>query len=155
MDEADPAFDETAGDEAAGGVVAGVILVEAVEFADVGRFGGEVEGVGGGGLHACGERVGLDAGVEVGVAGVEPEVVGIELVEEIELSVLGAGWEVIGRVEVEEVWRGGFDHGALVDGGEPSGGPVVAIEEGLAVGAGEGEVGWEVVGDTAEAVVEP
>jgi hypothetical protein len=97
----------------------------------------------------------LDAGVEVGVAGVGAEVVGIELVEEVELSVLGTGWEVIGRVEVEEVWCGGFDHGALVDGWEPAGGPVVAVEEGLAVGAGEGELGWEVVGDAAEAVIEP
>ena len=81
LDEADPAFEETASGQAFAaedvdffGVVDvfgpfAFVVADAVHFAGGGGFFGEVEGVGSGELHACGEFVGTDASVEPVVAG--------------------------------------------------------------------------------------
>ena len=81
LDEADPAFEETASGQAFAaedvdlfGVIDvfgpfAFVVADAVHFADGGGFLGEVEGVWGGELHACGEFVGTNASVEAVVAG--------------------------------------------------------------------------------------
>ena len=69
LDDAGAAFDETACEETAAAEVFGFLAVHAVAGAGGVGFAGEVEGFGCGELHACGEFVAGDAGVESGVAG--------------------------------------------------------------------------------------
>ena len=82
LDEADAAFDEASGDEAAFGHFGGDGIVEAVEFAGGGGLAGEAEDFGGAELEFSGHLVGRDAGFEAGVAFVGLEVGAVDLVEE-------------------------------------------------------------------------
>jgi len=101
--------------------------------------------LGGLGLHAEGELEGLDARGEGGVGPGEPEVLALEVGEEVELGPLDGAFEGGG-----EVGDGGLidgdaaaDAGALVDGGEEGVGPVgdAAVAERGVDGDEGGEVG--------------
>ncbi len=127
LNEADPALDEAAGEEASGAEVGGDGVVEAVEAAGGGGLAGEVDGLGGGGLHPVGEFVRLDAGGEVGVVGAGFEVAGVEGADEVEHPALfGASQGALGGPEVEQGIIAGSDDGPLV----------ARREEAVAVGGG-------------------
>ena len=160
LDEADAGFGESAGHEALAAEVVGECFVDAVEFFGGGGFGVDVEGVGGVGLEAPGEFVGLDDGFDFLMLSGDLdalELLGVEVAEEVELAGFGGGAEG----GVLEVFDGGFfgglagaaEGGALVAGGE-EGGAVVA---GAAVGeaGGDGDEAGEVFVFGAEAVVDP
>ena len=152
LDEADPAFDEPAGDER----LAAVDIV-AVEVADVLGFAVEVEGVAGVELHAVGEFEGLDASFEAGVAGAAGLVFAVHFVKEVELDALFAHGEVfVADVfdEFVEVAVLGVYVGALEDAGEEAGLPVLAFLDGVSAWAHDDEAG-EVLIEGAEAVGDP
>ena len=79
----------------------------------------------------------------------------VEAAEVVELRLLGRAPKDRGRIQVEQARLGGANHGPLVDGGEPSVGPVVLGEQREAGGMGEREVGGEVLRFGTEAVGEP
>jgi len=107
LDEAYAAFDEPAGDQAAGAVFGGGRVVEAIEPA--GRFGfaGDVEGGTGRRLHAGGQLVGGDAGFEVVLAGARLQMAAIEAFEVRQVVGLGRATQMDGgsRLRMRGSWE--------------------------------------------------
>ncbi len=156
LDEADPALDEAAGEEASGAEVGGDGVVEAVEAAGGGGLSGEVDGLGGGGLHPVGEFVRLDAGGEVGVVGAGFEVAGVEGADQVEHPALfGSGEGALGGAEVEQGVVAGSDDGPLITRGKEA----VAVGGGTpfeaAGGVGHDDEGGEVAVLGAQSVADP
>ena len=149
------ALDEPAGDEAAAGVVVALLAADAVEFEDVLRLGGDVEGFLGGDLHAAGELIALDAGLQVALARVVGRVFGVKGPQEFHLAFLRFALERGGRVEVEDVRGGGADERALVDRRQPAVGPVLVGEGRQAGGMPHHDVGGQVLGLAAERIGRP
>ena len=121
LDEADAAFGESASEEAAVGEVS-----FSVEFACGSGFLLEVEGIGGGELHAEGGFHGFDAGLELVIATGAFDLVAIEASHEFELgSLCGA----IGGGIAEEGDKsigsdiGVIDIGALMGARQEGAGP--------------------------------
>ena len=149
------ALDEPAGDEAAAGVVVALLAADAVEFEHVLRFGGDVEGLLGRQLHAAGKFVALDARLQVGLARMVGRVFGVQRAEEFHLAFLRLALERGGRVEVEDVRRGGADERALVDRRQPAVSPMLVGEGRQAVRMTHHDVGRQVLGLAAEGVGRP
>jgi len=118
LNEANAALDQATCDEEFDGLVWGAVGfgVDAVEFFDGIGFFGDVEGVGGFGLHFEGHFEGLDARFEhlVGLEGSRVHLV--EDVGELELALLTVG----GAYAALDVGQKGFAHGAGF-GGEGEG----------------------------------
>ena len=153
LDEADAAFDEAAGEQAAGAEFVGALLVDAVELAGGGGFLGEIDGFGGGTLHAEGELVGADAGGHFAVA-----IEGVHLVhllQEVEGVALARGGHAFGGLQVDDGFGAGAEDGALVDGGKESGAPARCAAFGGAFGLRHDDVGGEVLALAAESVGDP
>ena len=70
LDEPHAALDQPAGQQAEPAEALGRLVVQAVERASLVGLAGQVDGLGGLGLHAEGQLVALDPGVELGL--VEP-----------------------------------------------------------------------------------
>ena len=87
LDETHAALGEAAGEQAVGGVGAGLAGLRAVEIEGGGGFAGEVGEFGHGGLHAEGHLVGMDAGDGFRIA----DFVGEALVERGEVVELASG----------------------------------------------------------------
>ena len=155
LDEADTAFDETAGHEALATEGFGVALVEAVEGFGGGGFTGQVDGFGRGALHAVGEFVAFEAGGEFGVSRGLGGVDRVEFGEGGEAFALFVVREAGGRFEIENGIAGGAEDGALVGGGHEAGGPVGGAAEGAAALVIEDDVAGEVFIHRAEAVGDP
>ena len=152
LDDADAALDEAAGDEELLALLAG-----AVGGAGGLGFFGDVEGVGGLGLHTEGDLVGFEAGLEGGFA---LEILGVDLVElidEVELAALFLRGDVAVADVLDhllDVGRGGVDRGALERAGEKRGAVVGnAAERETAVA--EGDEAGEILVFGAEPVDEP
>ena len=126
-----------------------------VEFLGGLGFTGEVEGFLGGGLHAGGEFVAGDPGLQIGFAGMGCEVFAVEAGQEVEVLLLQGALEVGRRVEVEDAGFGGAHHGALKERGHEPVGPVADAIDGMSSGVGEDNVGREILAFVAEAVGEP
>ena len=152
LDEADPFFEETAGGEelaALGGV--------AVKLANGGGFAGDGERVGGLKLHAEGEFVRLDAGLELGFVLPFGGVAGVEFLEQVELGALfGRRGRGVADVfdEAVDVGKRGVDVITLIDAGEKTALPVLRFLDRVAAGAHGDEAG-EILVFGAEAVGDP
>ena len=105
-------LDETTRNDATGRVVFRDGVIDAVEFLDVLRLVGNVEGFLRGGLHVCREFVAGDACLEIEFAGMAIEVLFVETFQQIELACLRfsckGGW----GIEVENARFCRADHGA-------------------------------------------
>ena len=158
LDEADPAFGETAGEEtiAGEGTVAG--FLDAVEVEDVLGFVAEVGEFRDTGLHAEGEFVLGDAGggfrveVVVGRDEIEP----VDFVDDEPLSALA---DPVGIADVVDGVAAGLEEDALVfarkEAGAPlSGGDGLGTVVALGLGHEDDEAG-EILGFRAETVEEP
>ena len=152
LDDAHAALDEPAGDKELFALLAGAV-------GGAGGFGffGDVERVGGLGLHAEGDLVGFEARLEGGFA---LEILGVDLVElvdEVELAAL-LFW---GDVTVADVLNhllhvggGGVDRGALERAGKEGGAVVGDATDGEPAVA-QGDEAGEILILGAEAVNEP
>ncbi len=152
LDDAHAALNETAGDEELF-----ALLARAVGGAGGLGFFGDVERVGGLGLHAEGDLVGFEARLEGGFA---LEILGVDLVElinEVELAALLLGGDVaVADVlnHLLHVGRGGVDRGALEGAGEEGGAVVGDAADGEAAVA-QGDEAGEILILGAETVNEP
>ena len=119
--EADAAFDQTAGEQAFAAEIVCDGFANAVEFfGGVGLFG-DVNGIGRGALHAPGEFVGGDAGVQGGIVRAGTFLNTVDFVDEIERFPLDGGGDAVGILQVENGAFAAAEDGALVDGGEETG----------------------------------
>ncbi len=124
LDEAHAAFDEPAGHEAHAAKGLGLLAVHAVEFFRGLAFPREVHRAGGFRLHAEGEFVALDAGVEFAVVLAALEVGLVEPVEEGEFAGLARDGDLLGCVEVGDGRGALVEHDALVGRGHEASAPV-------------------------------
>ena len=141
LDEANAAFSESAGEQAAVGEVS-----LSVEFAGGFGFLLQVKGVGGGELHSEGGFHGLNAGFELAVFAGAFDVASIEAVHQFKLC--GLGDAVAGEIakEGDEFVGSGIgvvDIGALVRSWEEGAGPEDGEANGFA--GAEDDVGGEVL----------
>ena len=95
------ALDQSAGQQAEPAEALGRRVVQAVEELRLVGLAGQVDGLGGLGLHAKRQLVALDPGVELGLVEPGVEMAAIELAQEVELAALAlradlaaacAGW---------------------------------------------------------------
>ncbi len=128
LNETDAALHEAAGQQALAAKVVSGGFADAVERAGGVRLFGNIDGVRGFGLHAEGEFVGGDAGVEGGVVFAFGEVALVHAGDEIEGFSLRSRADAFWRVQMQNGILATAEHGALVDGGEVA----------RAVGAGPG-----------------
>ena len=157
LDEADTAFEQSAGGEALAGEVIALGIADAVESLCLLSFGGEVEGFRGGGLHAVGEFEAFDPCGQFGVTFALLLVEAVELFEEVEAGALGGGSEVGRAIEVVDGITGWFDPGALEDTGKKAGAPVggMAFGESAAFGIAHDDEAGEIGAFAAEPVGDP
>ena len=159
LDEADAAFDEAAGDEAAFGHFGGDGIVEAVKFTGGGGLAGDAEDIGGAELELGGHFVGRYAGFEAGVAGVSLEVAAVHFVEEGEAFALAGFGDVFGvggSGQIVDGMRGtDADGGGLVGGGEEASGPVAGPVGGDAAAVWQDDELGEVFVEGTEGVGDP
>src|SRR5262245_36117727 len=144
LHEANAAFDEAASEQAEAAHHGGFFDVEAVEAFGFVGFLGEVDGFGGGGLHAEGEFVAAHAGVEFGLVGVLVGEAAVHAGEEIELAALLGVGDLFGGVEVGDGLGAALDANPLVDGGHEAGGPVARSVDDLAAAVLHNDEGGEV-----------
>src|SRR6185436_8536518 len=127
LDKANAALDHATSHEALGGEVAAMFLVETIEVFEVIGFALDIERFRRGGLHAIGEFITLDAGVQFTFGGGLGEVLAVQLCEKVELCALGgiveAGWElqIIDRITFRSKPR------SLVDTGQKSSTPIAGV----------------------------
>lgn len=141
LDETHAAFSKPAGQQAAVGEVS-----LSVEIASGFGFLLQVEGIGGGELHAEGGFHGLDAGFHLTVGAGTFDVVAIESVHQFYLSRLDSATAVGIAEERDQAVGGGvgvIDVGALVRTGEEGAGPEYGEANGFA--GAEDDVGGEVL----------
>ena len=144
LDEAHPALDQAARDEhlpAVNGV--------AVEVADVGRFGGNIEHVGGFHLHAESQVEGLDARLQRALVADPAHVFGVQAAQQVELaSLVGGGDFAVADVvdELFDLGEPGVDVLALEGAGQKGRAPVARPEAaGKTVGTQGNETGQVLV----------
>src|SRR5262249_45816828 len=134
-------------------------VVEAVELEDVRRLLGDVERLGGGELHAGGQLVGADAGVESVVAGPVGGVLAVQSGgPSVAVGVAGAADEVavLGGEQVgDRVVGAGAQDGPLVPGRQEGGVPVLGAVGGVAAVVGQDDEGRQVLVEAAQRVADP
>ena len=82
---------------------------------------GEVDGLGGFGLHPEGEFVGANAGIQLRLLGARLSVTIVDLAEEVELAALAIRTDLVGRGQVGDHLGAGSELGPLVSGRHETG----------------------------------
>ena len=131
------ALDQSSGDQAAGAVVAGDLLVDAVHFFRGLRFARDVERLPRRHLHARGQAVTFHARLEVVLAGMLLEMLAVQPVEQAKLLLLRRTLQVPRRVEVENAGRDRPHHRTLIDGRQLAVGPILSANQRQAAGVGQ------------------
>ena len=103
-------------------------IVQSVETTGLGRLSRQVHRFRGRGLHAVGQFVGADPGLQLGSAGSLIQVPGVEEMEQVELPPLLSAVHPARKVQVQDGGAAGTQHGSLVGRGQiaapPDGGAV-------------------------------
>ena len=157
LNEADSSFDHAAGRQALRGKMPAVFFPDAVQLADVFRFRGDREGIGGGRLHAVGEFEAFDAGRQFIFERAGGEGGLIEAGEEVELGALAVRGDGFRPPEVIDGFPLRTQPCALVDTGKETGSPVAGISLGQAAveGVAHDDERRKAVAFAAEAVGDP
>ena len=154
LDEADPAFDEAASEEAIAGEGTLLLFADAVEVEGGLGFGGEVHEFRGARLHAVGHFEGFDAGGDFVVAGF-CEMDLVELADGIDELLLFLRGDAIWGGEADDGVAFAAEGNALEGRGEDAAGPERGTAAWAAGAALEDDEAWEVVAGAAEAVGDP
>ncbi len=171
LHETNAAFEEASGGEALATEVVGFFLpvnflgpgspigFEAIHLSNVVGLSGDVQSLGRGELHAGGELVAFDPGVETGIGCALREVLAIEFGKKtsgIGLGLRRAICRAFGGVEMRDGLLGpGANDRSLIDGGEEGGRPIFGTIGSEAAMVGEDDEGREVVVHAAEPVADP
>ena len=154
LDEADTAFDESAGEEAVAGEAGFFGVFDAVEVEGGLGFVTGVHQFGGTGLHAVGHFIGVDAGGDFVVAGFD-EVFQVQFANGVDdLALLGGG-DLGGGGEVDDGVALVAEGDALVGGGQDAAAPEDGAAARAAGAALEDDKAGEVFALAAEAVGDP
>ena len=115
LDEPHAALDQAAGQQAVPADGLGRRIVQAVEGERLGGLARQVDGLGGLGLHAEGQLVALDPGVELGLVGPRREMAAVEPVQQLELALLPRRADLGGRRQVGDRLGAALEPRPLVD----------------------------------------
>ena len=154
LDEADTAFDESAGEEAIAGEAGFFGVFDTVEVEGGLGFVTGVHQFGGTGLHAVGHFIGVDAGSDFVVAGFD-EVFEVQFANGVDDLALLSGGDLGGGGEVDDRVALVAEGDALVGGGEDAAAPEDGAAARAAGAALEYDKAGKVIALAAKAVSDP
>ena len=155
LNETHASFDQTLRQQTAAAVLRCARVIEAVESLRLGGLAADVQDFRHGRLHAGGQFVTGQTGLQLRTGRVPFEVGGVQLAQQLKLVAAGSVRQAGGGPQVSDGGAAGAERRSLVAGRQEAGGPVAGAIDGQAAGIAEDDVGRQFLADAAQTVNHP